>query len=256
MLHIFILSLIQGLTEFLPVSSSGHLILAEEAGITAQGLVSDIALHVGTLFAVCLYFGRDLWDIKKRLFKTRRLGDLEINLIVATIPAVAVGFFVRDIVETALRSPIVIAAAAIVFGILLWLADKTSRSSKHMTQMRVWDAFCIGCAQCLAFIPGVSRSGITMTCARWLGVKRSDSARFSMLLSVPTIFLGAAWVFYQAVRDAAPIVWPELAAGIVFSAVFGWLAIGFLMRWVQHASFGVFAIYRIALGLVLLYYFL
>lgn len=256
MFNTFVLSFIQGLTEFLPVSSSGHLIIAEKMGIVSQGLVGDISLHVGTLVAVCAYFGRDLWAIKKRLFKTRRLGDLEINLIVATIPAVVVGFFAKDIVETLFRNPMIVAITSIAFGILLWLADRTSRSSKHMTQMRCSDAFYIGCAQCLAFIPGVSRSGITMTCARWRGVKRQDSARFSMLLSVPTIFLGAVYVLYHAARGSVPIVWSELGAGVFFAAVFGWLAIGFLMRWVQHSSFGIFALYRVALGLFLFYYFL
>lgn len=258
MFEIILLSFIQSATEFLPVSSSGHLILAESFGLSNQSLATDVALHVGTLVAVLAYFWRDVLGMMCGIWRAGFDRKLFIHLCVATLPAVIVGYFILHIVETALRSPIIIACTSIFFGILLWWVDKVSKKNRSLREMTMMDALAIGVAQCVAMVPGTSRSGITMTCARWLGLKRVEAARFSMLLSIPTIGLGAVYVLFQTwgAGNLHTLTNHDLFLGMGLSAVFGLAAVWFLMTWVRTASFAIFAVYRVLLGLILLAYFL
>lgn len=253
-----LLAFVQSATEFLPVSSSGHLILMEKFGISNQSLLMDISLHVGTLIAVMFFFRQDIYALFLALFKKIPERRLLGQLIVATLPACIAGFFLESIIESTLRSVFVIAFTSIFYGILLWYVDKKAPNIKKLEGLSYKDAFIIGCAQALALIPGTSRSGITMTCGRFLGINRVDCARFSMLLSIPIITLGAIYMFYIGFQKntLTTAVISELNIGIFTSACFGLLAVWFLMKWLQKASFALFAVYRILLGCFLLYFFL
>lgn len=255
MFEIFLLSLVQSLTEFLPVSSSGHLVLLKFFGLSHQNLVMDLTLHLGTLFAVLFYFRG---DIKNLLFGFWHQGaerDLALKLIVATIPVCCVGFFLIHFVENWFHTPKIIACTSIIFGIFLWLSDTLTKKNKSLKKLTYKGALMIGCFQSLALIPGTSRSGITITAARLLGINRPDSARFSMLLSVPTIAGGALLAFLGATKAGLTISLFSLSMAIILSAVFGLVAISFLMKWVQKSSFAIFAIYRLILGAILLFLF-
>lgn len=256
-LSTFLLSIIQSATEFLPVSSSGHLILAEKFGFSNQTLLTDISLHLGTLFAVCAFFFKDIYRLLVGFWHKGTEQKLGCELIVATVPAVIVGFFLADIVETTLRSPIIIAYTSIFYGILLWVIDKKAPREKTITQMTYKNALFIGIAQSLALIPGTSRSGITMTCARFLGYSRTESARFSMLMSIPIIFFGAIYMLFKSFQEntLSTELLSQIGLGIITSAVFGLIAVWFLMRWLKTASFALFACYRVILGIVLLFLF-
>ena len=258
MFEMFLLSCIQSMTEFLPVSSSGHLILADSFGFSNQTLATDVALHAGTLIAVMAYFHKDIARLLTGIWHKGPARTLFIHLCIATVPVVIVGFFGRTVIETTLRSPFVVAFTAIFFGILLWWVDKVAPKQKKLTGLTTKGAFLIGLAQVLALIPGTSRSGITITCARALHINRTDAARFSMLLSIPTIGLGALYILGQSILNhtAEQLLTLNLLLGVILSAVFGLFAVWFLMRWVKTASFAIFAVYRVALGLFLIYYFL
>lgn len=251
---IIIPALVQSLTEFLPISSSGHLILLEKFQVSPQTLVMDIALHLGTLVAVMAYFWRDIRDMILGLFQKGTQRELLKRVIVATLPVVFVGFFLKSFIEESFRSVAVIAGTSIFYGVLLWLIDARAPRQRSFNDITLKSAFLIGCAQVLSLVPGTSRSGITMTCARALGITREASARFSMLLSVPTIALGAAYVFYCAWRDhqLTDAVLSQMTAGIMWAAVLGFLVIFGLMRWLKYASFAVFGIYRVLLGMGLI----
>ncbi len=253
-----LLSFVQSATEFLPVSSSGHLVLMEKFGFSNQSLLMDISLHLGTLIAVLAFFHKDILALITKFYKKGPEQKLVIDLIIATIPACLIGFFFNDIIETVLRSPIVIAITSIFYGILLWIADKFSPKAKTINNIGAKEALIIGCAQALALIPGTSRSGITMTSARFLGINRVDSAKFSMLLSVPVIALGGLYMLFKGATEGilTPDLLSEISIGIVSAGLFGLGAVWFLMRWLRTASFAVFAIYRILLGLFLLFTFL
>ena len=258
MFEMFVLSVIQSMTEFLPVSSSGHLILADSFGFSNQTLATDVALHAGTLIGVMAYFHKDIARLLTGIWEKGPTRTLFIHLCVATIPVVIAGFYGKNIIETTLRSPFVVAFTAIFFGILLWVVDKYAPKNKTLNGLTTKGAFYIGLAQILALIPGTSRSGITITCARALHINRTEAARFSMLLSIPTIGLGALYIIGQSILNhtAPQLLNINLLAGVILSAIFGLFAVWFLMRWVRTASFAIFAIYRVALGLFLIYYFL
>ena len=253
-----LLSFVQSATEFLPVSSSGHLVLMEKFGFSNQTLLTDIALHLGTLIAVLAFFHKDILNLLKNFYKKGAEQRLCFHLIIATIPACIFGFFLSDIIETALRSPLVIAFTSIFYGILLWIADKFSPNKKEIKNISTKEALLIGCAQALALIPGTSRSGITMTTARFLGISRVESAKFSMLLSIPIIFLGACYMIFKEASEGSLTgsIIEQLSVGIFSAGVFGLLAVWFLMRWLKTASFALFAIYRILLGIFLFFVFL
>ena len=265
-LHLLILAVVQGITEFLPISSSGHLVLtwqafdalALESGITRESdrLVLDIAVHVGTLVAVCGYFRRDIAAMIAGMFRWLRGrrdsgAQLAINVAIATIPVVIAGMGLKDRIGV-LRDGTVIAATTIGFGLLLWAADRMTGLTRRLSDMAVPDALLIGFLQILALIPGTSRAGITMTGARLLGYDRQDAARFSMLLAIPAI-VGAGLVAAADLhaRGAVQLGLDALiAAG--FACAAAWLAIALLMRWLRTAGFTPFVVYRVVLGVVLL----
>ena len=258
--HILVLAAVQGLTEFLPISSSGHLVLTSRIlGWPDQGLLIDVAVHVGTLFAVMLYFWRDLWFILvglARLFRGRsgpgaRLAGL---LVVATIPVVIAGFLGKDLVGSLLRDIEVIAWATIGFAVLLWLADHYGMTVRRLEHVTYGNAIFIGLAQVLALIPGTSRSGITMTAGRLIGMERSEAARFSLLLSIPTI-IGAGVLGGMELHARADLALDrDVVIAVILSFFTGLVAIAVMMRWLRSARFTPFVIYRILLGGALLYW--
>ena len=253
LLHLVILALVQGITEFLPISSSAHLVLVPTlTGWDDQGPLIDIAVHVGTLLAVLLYFRRDVAEMALGLLSLLRRdfnagARLALHVLVATLPVVAAGAVLHEVGMELFRSVEVIAWATLGFGILLWIADRTGGQRRGVADLSFAGAFAIGLAQVLALIPGTSRSGITMTAGRLLGMRRFAAARFSLLMSIPTILAAGALAGADlyAAGDMA-----LLAAGLAFAAALA--AIAAMMRWLKTASFTPFVIYRVILGVGLL----
>jgi undecaprenyl-diphosphatase len=252
------LGIIQGLSEFLPISSSAHLTLAPWLfGWEDPGLAFDVALHFGTLLAVLWYFRMEWIQLVKAAFGIITTGRIEtpekrrvIYLIVATIPGAIAGFLLQSRAESAFRSPELIAIALILMGIALWLVDKLVDQRRILGEMRWIDALLVGLSQVIALIPGVSRSGSTITTARGLRFDRESAAEFSFLMSMPII--AAAVVLEGPKALHAGGLTNELMSGVVASAISGWLAISILMRYVSRHSYGIFAFYRVALGLAVL----
>jgi undecaprenyl-diphosphatase len=260
--HLFVVAALQGLTEFLPVSSSGHLVLLPAlTGIEDQGLAIDVAVHVGTLFAVILFFWN---DVKVALEGTGRLllgkvdtqgAFLALCLLIATVPVVLAGLVVHLAgLENAMRSVAVIGWTMLGFGLVLYWADKTGTSQKTAGHWSMKDALVMGLAQVLALIPGTSRSGITITAARRLGYGREGAARLSMLMSIPTIIASGTILGIDVVKAANWSVARDglIAAGFAFFAAL--LALSLMMRLLRSVSFTPYVIYRVILGLVLLVY--
>lgn len=266
---ILVLALVQGITEFLPISSSGHLLLTwgafDHYGVPVDvrtggdRLILDIAVHVGTLLAVMLYFWRDLARmiggfVRLLGFRMTPGGRMFLLLVVGTIPIVIAGYLGdKTGVIDAMRTAEVIAWASIFFGILLYVVDRRSMTLQRLEHTSYGGVLFVGLAQILALIPGTSRSGITMTAARFLGFERSDAARLSMLLSIPTI-LGAGTLAGKKLYDsgnAALGLDALIAAGLAFASAL--LAIALMMAWLRRASFTPFVIYRVLLGLFILY---
>ncbi len=257
-LHVVLLALIQGITEFLPISSSGHLALVPIlTDWPDQGLKMDVAVHVGTLLAVTLYFWRDVAIMLggvRRLWKVRSDAGARMiwHLTVATIPVVVAGVMLKDLIATDLRTLEVIAWATLGFGLLLGIADRVSLTVRRIEHMRFLDALVLGLAQALALIPGTSRSGITMTAARFLGFERPDAARFSMLMSIPTIMAAGILLGMDLYRlDDWRVTQEALVAGAL-ALVSALVAMAALMAWLRRAGFMPFVIYRVVLGLALL----
>lgn len=247
------MGIVQGLTEFLPVSSSAHLVLVPWLfGFETPGLVFDVALHVGTLLAVVAYFWREwlqLIQAGSRGWGTSE-GKLFWFLVLATIPGAVVGWFLEDIVETTLRAPLLIGVLLIVMGLVLYAADRYGALVvKRLLDIRFADAMVIGFSQALAIMPGVSRSGITMAAARARGLERGTAARFSFLLSTPIIF-GAGLM--QLIKMDPADFSLSFAVGVFTSAAVGFLAIKFLIAWVSTRNFNIFVAYRIILGLTVI----
>jgi undecaprenyl-diphosphatase len=253
-----VLALIQGLTEFLPVSSSAHLILPSVLlGWPDQGLSFDTAVHLGTLCAVVIYFRQHLWQLATgslEAVQTKRMTDEAQQvflLAVATLPIVVLGLFLKDYVEDTFRSVKVIATTTIVFGILLWLADRRAAGNKLDILGLSWKvALLIGCAQVLALMPGVSRSGVTMTMALFCGLNRVDAARFSFLLSIPVI-AAAAGLTVLDLLDAPGVNWDELGYAVAVSALCAYGCIHFFLKAIGSMGFLPFVIYRLLLGTAL-----
>ncbi len=253
-----VLGIIQGLSEFLPISSSAHLTLAPWLfGWEDPGLAFDVALHFGTLLAVLWYFRMEWLALIRAAFGILTSGRIEtpekrrvVYLIIATIPGAIGGFLLQSRAESAFRSPQLIAIALILMGIVLWLVDKLVDQRRILGEMRWIDALLIGLSQVIALIPGVSRSGSTITTGRGLRFDRESAAEFSFLMSMPII---AAAVFLEgpkALHQGG--ITNELISGVVASAVSGWLAISILMRYVSRHSYGIFAFYRVVLGIAVL----
>jgi len=258
LIQIIILSLIQGLTEFLPVSSSAHLILGSKVfNWPDQGLVFDVATHLGTLLAVLVYFRRDLWNMLTPWFgagkgneASRKLG---LTLVVASIPAIVAGGLLHGLVESSLRDVRVIAFSTIGFGLLLWWADARFARDKQLADMNMKSGMLIGLAQMLALVPGTSRSGITMTMGRMLGFNADTAARFSFLLSIPVIAAAGAYGVLRMLMHNSPIDWFQFSLAIVLSALAGWLCIAAFLALLQRVGLLPFVIYRLALGMALLW---
>ena len=255
--QIFVLAIVQGLTEFLPVSSSGHLMLIPAlTGWPDQGVVTDVMVHVGSLFAVIVYFWRDVVNLLKGtgdLFQLKMTDNARMAgyIALATIPALVFGAALKLTGAYELfRSVKVVAWNAVIFGILLWLADVIGKRSKIMEDMKLSRALIIGGAQALALIPGTSRSGITMTAARLLGFERAEAARFSFLLGIPAIAAAGAFTAIEVIQlgESIPIeaLW---AALLTFFAALA--AITILMALVRRMGFFIFMVYRLLLAAVL-----
>lgn len=258
LLHIVVLALVQGITEFLPISSQAHLqLLSVFSDWTDQGLLMDVAVHVGTLGAVIVYFWRDMWAMtigvaslaKRGMSADARLAGY---LIMGTLPAIAAGYAMSSYYPNGVRNIEVIGWSTLGFGVLLYLSDKIGMTVRSIKHIKLGEIIIIGCAQALALIPGTSRSGITMTAARVLGMERQESARLSMLLSIPVI-IGAGslqgWELYH-VKNISLNNDVFLAAGIAFVAAL--VVMTGLMAWLKRSTYTPFVIYRVVLGVILL----
>ncbi len=259
LLQIVVLALIQGLTEFLPVSSSAHLILGSKVfGWPDQGLVFDVATHLGTLFAVLVYFRKDLWqmvvpwlDKSKGDEASRKLG---LTLLVASLPTIIVGGLLYAWVESALRDVRIITVTTIGFGLLLWWADARFSRSRVMQDMNLKTGLIIGLAQMLALIPGTSRSGITITMGRMLGFDADTAARFSFLLSIPVIAAAGSFGAIRMFLNESPIDWLQFGLAVLISAIAGWSFIAVFLRLLRRVGLVPFVIYRLVLGAALLWF--
>lgn len=255
--YLILLAIIQGLTEFLPVSSSAHLILPEEMGWGEQGVLIDVMAHFGSLFAVLIYFRKDVLSMLKGFVdllgrKLNKDSTLALNLIMATPPALMVGAALALTGKDELfRQAWIIATASIVFGIILWWADVKFAREKSTDDLTWKGAFKMGLAQAIAFIPGTSRSGITMTAARMMRFTRLEAARFSMLMSLPIIAAGGMFALLKLSRAEET---GDLNAGLVvafLSFISAYIAIAFFMRLVSRIGMFPFMVYRVALGVVI-----
>jgi len=258
--HIIILAIIQGLTEFLPISSSAHLILFPQlTGWADQGVAFDVAVHVGSLFAVLMYFQKDLRPLLGHWLASIMRGHHtpESRLVwgvgIGTIPVGLVGLAIAGVgLEEQLRSPLIIATATIVFGLLLWGGDVLGKRERDEFSLTWPDILLIGLAQALALIPGTSRSGITITAALLLGLNRKAAARFSFLLAIPTIILAGVIESVSLVHQEAVVNWYALSLGVVFSALSAYLCIRAFISLLDRIGMLPFVLYRLALGGILL----
>jgi undecaprenyl-diphosphatase len=251
-----VLGIVQGLAELLPISSSAHLALTPYfVGWADPGLAFDVSLHLGTLIALVWYFRAEWIDMTKsawRIASTRRIETMHdrrlVYLVVATIPAGVGGLLLNDLAETTFRSPMIIGTSLIVMGVLLWAVDRWSAGARMIEEVTMRDAILMGCAQVLALIPGVSRSGSTITAGRFLKLDRPSAARFSFLMSMPITLAAVVLKVPEAIR--ADGISAPLVAGVIAAAISSWLAITVLLRYVSKHSFGVFAVYRVLLAAV------
>jgi undecaprenyl-diphosphatase len=259
-LQVVILAIVQGLTEFLPISSSGHLVLVPTFfGWADQGLAFDVAVHFGSLLAVCVYFREDiasllLGGLRLTTGKMDTPGSkMALGIALGTIPAAVAGLLAADWIEANLRSPSVIVFTLAGYAVLMVIADRYGKSDRNVTDVTLRDAFLIGCAQALALVPGTSRSGVTITAGRFLGFARQDAARFSFLLSVPVIFLASAYESLHLLTSGEVVPWAQFGTGIAVSAIVAYLSIEFFMRFVNRIGLLPFAVYRLLLAGLLLY---
>jgi len=261
-LQTVMLALLQGLTEFLPISSSAHLILLPRlAGWEDQGLAFDVAVHVGTLLAVVAYFRQELAVMLRDWLRSLVRGKLTVDarlawlVLLGTIPVAVAGLVLHDLIETRLRSALVIAVTTLVFGVLLGWSDRRGRQVRDETTLGWADVLLIGLAQAVALVPGTSRSGITMTAALALGLTRSAAARFSFLLSIPVIVMAGGYETLKLVRLAEPVAWDVLVLGTGIAAGSAYLCIHFFLRLIGRIGMLPFVLYRLALGGILLWLF-
>lgn len=252
--HAIILGLVQGFGELLPISSSAHLALAPYfLNVPDQGLAFDVALHFGTLVALVWYFRREWIDMigsVAQIVRTRRITTVHekraVYLVAATIPGGIGGLLLNDYAESTFRSPVLIATTLAVMGIVLWAVDRWSARTRAIEEVTLRDAILMGCAQVLALVPGVSRSGSTITAGRALHLDRPSAARFSFLMSMPITLAAVVFKMPDAIRTegfSAPLI-----VGVVVAAASSWVAITVLLRYVSKHSFGIFAAYRLLLS--------
>ena len=260
LLQIVALSALQGLTEFLPVSSSAHLVLLPQLqGWADQGLAFDVAVHVGSLSAVAWYFRRQLTQMARdwiqSLMTRKTVGESRLAwaVLFATIPVGSSGLVFEDAVETTLRAPMVIAWATIGFAMLLWWADARGRGRRDESGIGWKDVFFIGAAQALALIPGTSRSGVTMTAGLMRGLSRSAAARFSFLLSIPVIMLAGGLQLHELGSRGGAVDWRALVIGCATSGIAAYLCIHVFLKLLERIGMLPFVIYRLLLGGILVY---
>ena len=259
-IQIVILAIVQGLTEFLPISSSAHLILVPLLlEWPDQGLAFDVAVHVGSLLAVLFYFRSEVvWILSawlKSLSGSQSTPNSRLGwwVILGTIPAILIGFTFKDIIEIELRSPWVIATTTILFGLLLGVADRFKNHQRSEYELRLRDVLIIGCFQALALIPGTSRSGITITAGLFLGMTRQAAARFSFLLSMPIIFASGVLQTRDLIQSSLVIDWLALSLAVVLSALSAGLCIHLFLSLIEKIGMLPFVIYRLLLGGFLVY---
>lgn len=261
MVQAVILGIIQGFTEFLPVSSTAHLILLPWIfGWKDPGLTFDVFLHLGSLTGIIAFFWRDFYNIGAGMIKDDK-GSIDAGaggkigwyIIIGTIPAGIAGLLFQDKIESILRDPSVIAVTLILFGLLLWWAEEKGRKMRRLHHMNILDALIIGAAQAVALIPGVSRSGITITAGLFRNLERETAARFTFLLSTPIILAGGLLSFIDVCKTGFPegMLWPFMT-GFIASAISGFLAIKFLLSFLGKQKVNLFVYYRIALGILIL----
>lgn len=253
-----ILAIVQGITEFLPISSSAHLILTSQfLGWKDQGVTFDLALNVGTLFAVVIYFRKDVGiiirDTLASLIKRQKVGTSSLGWYIAfaTIPAGLFGLFLMDKVDTHLRRPEIILLTTVFYAVLLWLSDKYGKKIKPMSEMNFKNAMIIGVSQALALIPGTSRSGVTITTALFLGYDFQTASRFSFLMAIPVIFLATAVKITDDAISLGSLPWGDFIIGCVISFITAMLAIHYFLKWLNHFGMTPYVIYRLLLGVVL-----
>jgi len=259
-IQVIVLAVVQGLTEFLPISSSGHLVLVPSAfGWADQGMAFDVAMHLGSLVAVLIYFRGDIASLLKGTTQVLggKVATFESRLALAiglgTIPAAIGGLLLADLISANLRSPSVIVVTLSGYAVLMLLADRLGRRDRILTSIGIKDVVLIGLAQALSLVPGTSRSGVTITAAMALGFERTEAARFSFLLAVPVILLASGYELTVLLRADASVAWGQLGFGALIAAIVAYLSIEFFMRFVNRVGLLPFAIYRLALAAVVLY---
>ncbi len=261
--HAFILGLVQGLGEFLPISSSAHLILTPWLFKWSDpGLGFDVALHWGTLLAVIIYFWQDIWLLIKGFVHSLRPStrDLQENiyqklswlLILASIPGALIGYILEKQAESNLRNPLIVGLTLGIFGLVLFIADRYGLKQKNLDRIKWSDAIMIGISQALAIFPGVSRSGSTIATGLALGFKRQDAARFSFLMSIPIIF-GAGLVGIKNIHNGVTNL--ELLVGFITAAFFGFLSIKYMLRYLSKHDYKIFTWYRLIIAAVVVIVF-
>ena len=261
--HLIILGLVQGLTEFLPISSAAHLILLPQlAGWEDQGLAYDIAAHIGSLVALIVFFRAELRRMSvawwRSMVNNNPSEDARLvwNILIATIPVSIAGFLLYDVVANLLRNPLIIASTTILFGLLLLWFDKTGGKIRHQRDLKLKDALLVGIAQAIALIPGTSRSGITMTAGLMLGFTRHTAARFSFFLAIPVILLAGGYQAFQYLQTGAET---DPVAFLIVAFVSGtsaWFAIRFFLALIERTGMLPYVIYRLLLGGFLFYLFM
>jgi undecaprenyl-diphosphatase len=261
--QILLLATVQGFTEFLPISSSAHLIVTPLLfGYQLQGLAFDVAVHLGTLAAVMFYFRRELATMTLAVgdaIRHRSLANRDARLawmiLIATLPILVLGLPLKALLEQIRNDPdlaaVVIASTTIGFGLLLWLADRLGRRQRDEYRLGWLSALLIGLSQAIAIIPGTSRSGITMTAGLFLGLTREAASRFSFLLSIPTIALAGLLETKSLIESTEPVAWGELWLGTALSFVVAYLTIHVFLRFIERVSMVPFVLYRLALGLLI-----
>lgn len=261
-LHAIYLAILQGFTEFLPISSSAHLILLPKiSGWQDQGLAFDISVHVGTLSAVIIYFRHELvpmahdWTLSVTKRRHTVNSRLAWAVLLGTIPVGLAGLAFQGFIEENLRSTAVIATTTIFFGLLLWWADVFGSRKRDEFTISLIDVLVVGLAQAMALVPGTSRSGATMTAGLFLGLTREAAARFSFLLSIPVIMLSGGLVIVELLSQDVVVDWNAIAVGVIVSGVVAYLCIHFFLKLLERIGMWPFVIYRLLLGAALFYYF-
>ncbi len=262
-IQVVVLALVQGLTEFLPVSSSAHLILIPELlGWQDQGLGFDIAVHIGTLFAVILYFKQDLGKMTADFFQSfTNNKPLSVSARIgwgigfATIPVGLTGLMGRHFIEEHLRSPFVIALTTILFGLLLWYSEKRGKQQRSLDTLHWQDVGIIGIFQALSLIPGASRSGVTLSAGLLRGLTRAASARFSFLLSIPVILLAGSLELFSVLNSDIKVDWMALGVGAIISGLSGYGCIHYFLKLLDKVGLFPFVLYRLLLGVYLILHF-